>query len=134
MIKKEVNLQSVNGNLLQITGQTTIPFQIGGIKMSHSFYVVSDMNRNVILGRDWLILNGVRFYFDLSCLRVQNKYIPLQENIHIASVLRLSNKTLLKPQTAYVCWTKDSINVAQTLIYMKFQPWIQALLVHNQEL
>jgi hypothetical protein len=134
LIKKEVNLQSVNGNLLQITGQTTIPFQIGGIKMSHSFYVVSDMNRNVILGRDWLILNGVRFYFDLSCLRVQNKYIPLQENIHIASVLRLSNKTLLKPQTAYVCWTKDSINVAQTLIYMKFQPWIQALLVHNQEL
>jgi hypothetical protein len=102
--------------------------------MSHSFYVVSDMNRNVILGRDWLIPNGVRFYFDLSCLRVQNKYIPLQEYIHIASVLRLSNKTLLKPQTAYVCWTKDSINVTQTLIYMKFQPWIQALLVHNQEL
>jgi len=106
LIKKEVNLQSVNGNLLQITGQATIPFQIGGIKMSHSFYVVSDMNRNVILGHNWLIQNGVRLYFDLSCLRVQNKYIPLQEDIHIASVLRLSNKTLLKPQTAYVCWTK----------------------------
>jgi hypothetical protein len=106
LIKKEVNVQSVNGNLLEITGQTIIPFQIGGIKMSHSFYVVSDMNRNVILGRDWLIQNGVRLYFDLSCLKVQNTYIPLQEDIHIVSVLRLSNKTLLKPQTAYVCWTK----------------------------
>ena len=30
----------------------------------------------------------------------------MQEDIHISSVLRLSNKTLLKPQTAYVCWTK----------------------------
>ena len=30
----------------------------------------------------------------------------MQEDIHISSVLRLSNKTLLKPQTAYVCWIK----------------------------
>ena len=81
-------------------------FQSGGIKMSHSFYVASDMNRNVLLGRDWHIQNELRLYFDLSCLRVQNKHIPLQEDIHIASVLRLSNKTLLKLQTAYVCWTK----------------------------
>jgi hypothetical protein len=73
LIKKEVNLQSLNRNLLQITGQTTIPFQSGGIKMSHSFYVASDMNRNVILGRDWHIQNGVRLYFDLSCLSVQDK-------------------------------------------------------------
>ena len=74
--------------------------------MSHSFYVVSDMNRHVMLGRDWLIQSGVRLYFDLSCLRVHNTYMPLQEDIHIASCLRLSNKTLFKPQTAYVCWTK----------------------------
>ncbi len=70
--------------MLQITDQTTIPFQSGGIKMSHSFYVVSDMNRNVMLGRDWLIQSGVRLYFDLSCLRVHNTYMPLQEDIHIS--------------------------------------------------
>jgi hypothetical protein len=36
-------------------------FQSGGIKMSHSFYVASDMNRNVLLGRDWHIQNELRF-------------------------------------------------------------------------
>lgn len=45
--------------------------------MSHVFYVVSDMNRNIILGRDWLVKNGVRLYYDLGCLRVGNIYTNL---------------------------------------------------------
>ena len=94
------------------------------------------MNRNVMLGRDWLIQRGVRLYFDLSCLRVHNTYMPLQEDIHIASCLRLSNKTLLKRKrhTSVGQKLENSINVTQILIYMKFQQCLQALLVHNQEL
>ena len=42
-----------------------------------TFVVVNDMNRNVILGRDWLKENGVRIYFDLGLLRINNVYVKL---------------------------------------------------------
>ena len=71
LIKKEVHLQSVNGNSLNALGGVKIDFSIKSHKMSHVFYVVSDMNRNIILGRDWLVQNGVRLYYDLGCLRLE---------------------------------------------------------------
>ena len=55
LIKKEVYLQSVNGNSLNVLGGVKIDFSIKSYKMSHVFYVVSDINRNIILGRDWLV-------------------------------------------------------------------------------
>ena len=64
------------------------------------------MNRNIILGREWLKQNGVRIYFDLGYLRIRNTYIRLEEDIHISSLLRLARKTNLKPQTATVCTVK----------------------------
>ena len=36
----------------------------------HDFFVVKNLNRNAILGRDWLMQNGVRMYFDLGALRI----------------------------------------------------------------
>lgn len=60
--KSDVHLQSVNGGSLEIEGKVDLTFQIGGLTMSHPFYVVQGMNRNFILGRDWLIQNGVRIY------------------------------------------------------------------------
>lgn len=74
--------------------------------MSHVFYVVADMNRNIILGRDWLVQNGVRLYYDLGCLRVGNIYTNLEEDIHISSILRLSKEMIIKPQTSNVCLAK----------------------------
>jgi hypothetical protein len=50
--------------------------------MSHVFYVVANMNRNIILGRDWLVQIGVRLYYDLGCLRVGNIYTNLEEDIY----------------------------------------------------
>ena len=64
------------------------------------------INRNFILGRDWLVQNGVRLYFDLGFLRVGKTTVPLEEDIHIASPLRLGSTTVLKPQTATVCLGK----------------------------
>ncbi|CAC5408706.1 unnamed protein product [Mytilus coruscus] len=61
------------------------------------------MNRNVILGKDWLVQNGVRLYFDLGCLRIQKNYVPLEEDIHVASIVRLTVNAVLKPQTINVC-------------------------------
>ena len=64
------------------------------------------INRNFILGRDWLVQNGVRLYFDLVFLRVAKTTVPLEEDIHIASLVRLGSTTVLKPQTATVCLGK----------------------------
>lgn len=71
--------------------------------MSHKFYVVANMNRKAILGRDWLVENGVRLYFDLGCLRVHDVYVTLEEDIHINSVVKLQQDTIIKPQSVQIC-------------------------------
>ena len=117
--KKKVNLQSVNGNSLNCVGSIDIEFSIKSVKMNHTFYVVSDMNRNVILGRDWLVKNGVRLYFDLGMLRVGDVYANLEEDIHISSILRLKSKTVLKPQTSNICFVKlkKSFQLSKSRLY-----------------
>ena len=70
---------------------------------THGFYVSPSINRNFILGRDWLVQNGVRLYFDLGILKYGDTTVPLEEDIHIASLVRLGSKTVLKPQSATVC-------------------------------
>ena len=45
-------------------------------------------------------------YFDLGFLRIGETSIPLEEDIHTASLIRLRSKTLLKPQTATLCFGK----------------------------
>jgi hypothetical protein len=49
-------------------------FKIGPIKRTHSFFVVENINGSAILGRDFLIQNGVGLY-DLIFLRIGNHYI-----------------------------------------------------------
>jgi hypothetical protein len=61
------------------------------------------MNRNVILGKDWLTQNGVRLYFDLGCLRIGKCYVSLEEDIKIAYIVRCAKDAVLKPQTVNVC-------------------------------
>ena len=96
---KKPFLHSVNGDPLRVDGCAEVVFDIGGIKMSHSFFIVRDMNRKLILGGDWLQKNGVRLYYDLGCIRVNQTYVPLQEDIHISSVVRVHSKTKITPQT-----------------------------------
>ncbi|CAG2230048.1 unnamed protein product [Mytilus edulis] len=67
-------------------------------------------NRNAILGRDWLVKFGVRVYFDLGCLRINKTYVPLVEDIHIASIVRLAQTTVFKPQTSNICYVKGNKN------------------------
>ena len=45
------------------------------------------MNRNIILGRDWLVQIG---------------YVPIEEDMHITSIVRFKIATIRKPQTANV--------------------------------
>ena len=74
--KKHVNLQSVSGSYLKVKGYAEMEFELKGEKLKHKFYVVDNMNRNLILGRDWMIDNQIRIYYDLCCLRIGNTYVP----------------------------------------------------------
>ena len=61
----------------------------------------------MLLGLDWLKTNNVRIYFDLKCLRIKGKhYVNLEEDIHIASTVRLKKICLIKPQSALICHGK----------------------------
>ena len=74
--------------------------------MNHTFIVASGINKNVILGKDWLSKVGVRLYFDLQKLRVGKTYVPLQPDIHIHAIVRLKDELVMKPQTSYTCTGK----------------------------
>ena len=106
LLKKNAKLQSVSGACLKIDGYITLTFQIGDTEITHPFYVLPSINRNFILGRDWLVQNGVRLYFDLGFLKICETKVPLEENIHIASLVCVRLTTILKPQTATVCLGK----------------------------
>ena len=56
---------------------------------------------------DWLRHNDVRLYFDLKLMRIQGKtYCKLEEDIHIASTVRMQHTEILKPNSAKVCYGK----------------------------
>ena len=105
LLKKNINLQSANGTRLQVDGCVNVNFRIGGTEVSQDFYVVRDLNRNMILGLDWLKQNNVRIYFDLKSLRINGKTYVM-EDIHVASTVRMKNTCVLKPNTACVCYGK----------------------------
>lgn len=88
----------VDGSPLDIDGVARISFIIGGNSVVQDFYVTRSMSRNVILGRDWLLSNGVRLYFDLKSLRIKNAYVPLEEDVHISSVEKGTNCRLASLQ------------------------------------
>lgn len=96
--RKRLNLMGVDGSPLDIDGVARISFIIGGNSVVQDFYVTRSMSRNVILGRDWLLSNGVRLYFDLKSLRIKNAYVPLEEDVHISSVEKGTNCRLASLQ------------------------------------
>ena len=96
VFKKKAHLQSVN------EGCANIAIQIGKTEVTQLFYIVKDMNRNAILGKDWLTQNGVRLYFGLGSLRIGKCYVSLEEDIKIASIVRCAKDAVLKPQTVNV--------------------------------
>ena len=98
--RTDVSLQSANGSSIKVLGSIDLDFKIAGIKLKHEFIVVTDLNRNIILGRDFLMKNKVRIYCDLHKLKLQNAYVPLENDVHISAISRLNKTITLKPQTA----------------------------------
>ena len=52
-------LQSLKGDSIDVDGCASLKYEIGRKKQGHEFFVIVEMNRNIILGRDWL--NGLVF-------------------------------------------------------------------------
>ena len=68
------------------------------------------LNRNIILGRDFLQQNQVRLFFDLNKTRMRNNYVDLKEDSHIASLVRLKQKIVVRQKTIVVCTAKLNHN------------------------
>ena len=48
---------------------------------------------------------------DQKCIRIDDKhYVNLEEDIHIATTVRMKRDCLIKPQTAVVCYGKVKEN------------------------
>ena len=106
LFREKPNLQAVNGGSLSVLGRVNITFSMNGLALTHDFYVTSGLNRNFILGRDFLKTNGIRLYFDLGCLRFKKTYVQLQEDLHISSILRMDRDMTVKPQTVAICFVR----------------------------
>ena len=105
--KQKVNLQAVNGDRLQVDECATIKLKLGGRNFHQKFYVVDGLNRNVILGRDWIVDNKVVLYFnELRSMKIGQVYVPLEEDIHISALVGAANTVVIKPHTAIVCRAK----------------------------
>ena len=70
---KKISLQSANGSVLKCDSCVCVQFCIGGTKMSQDFCVIRELNRNMILGLDWLKDNNARIYMDLTWILCKNK-------------------------------------------------------------
>ena len=103
---KNIKLQSVNGEQIQTKGTARIPFKIGKLKLEYTFHIVDQINRCCILGRDWLVDNGVRLYYDINKLRIKGIYVDLEQDIHIASILRAQQTLTLEPNSVIITHSK----------------------------
>ena len=92
-------LQGAGGKPLQVKGITEITFKLGKKEYSQTCYVIKEASRNLILGVDFLKKNQARIYFDLEKIRLNDEYIDLDQDIHIASVVRMASDVTLPPQS-----------------------------------
>lgn len=105
------SLQAANGNSLIAIGYVNISFKISGLTLDHKLYVTKGLNRNMILGRDWLKKNNVRLYFDLGLMRIDGKvYAELKEDLHISTIVRTPKKLIMRPNTVTVFYGKINNN------------------------
>lgn len=64
---------------------------------SHNFYVVRNLNMNVVLRRDLLQQNEVRIYFDLRTICLGDECVALKKDRDISSIARIARTVTLNP-------------------------------------
>ena len=91
-------LQGAGGRPLKVKGVTELAFSLGKQHFLQTCYVISDASRNLILGVDFLKKHKARIYFDLEKLRLNGEYVDLDQDVHIASVVRIAADITLPPK------------------------------------
>ena len=100
--RSNIALHSANGSKMNVKGTATLDFKIAGMKLRQDFLIVSDLSRSAILGRDFMIRNKARILFDINKVCINKMYIPMERDVHLASLARTVEEIVLKPQTAYL--------------------------------
>ena len=93
----------VQGESIDVDACASLKYEIGRGKQEREFSVVPEMNRNIILGRDWLKQFHVCMYYDLGCIRIGKSYVKMEEDINISSLARLTAHTIIRLQTGKFC-------------------------------
>ena len=51
--RASAHLESVDGTALSLKGKVELIFEMKSLKLTHTFFVVDGINRNILLGDDW---------------------------------------------------------------------------------
>ena len=113
--KTQVLIQSVCGDSMQVSGSVNLQFNIGNETLEQTFYIVPDMNRNCILGRDCLIKHGVRMHWDVLGFSVGKSFFPIEQDIHISSLVCVASQVILKPRSVTYLTAKTKVSNDKSL-------------------
>ena len=100
------SLHCANGGPLHIKGVTELNFKLGEEMFTHTFYVVTNLFRNCLLGNDFLEKEGAVINLQIMKLRINKAYVNLENDVHIATVVRSVKTVILRPNTATVLEVK----------------------------
>ena len=101
--KQSELLQSVIGDSIDVDGYASLKYELGREKQDHEFFVVRQINRNIILGGDWLKQFGVCISYNLGCIRMSKSYVKMEGDGCISSLARLTAHTIIRLQRGEFC-------------------------------
>ena len=102
-------LRGVNGNKLQNMGTIELELDFNGYLVKHTFIVSRDITRNCLIGRDFMINNDVRLYYDLGAMKFGevSPYIALVRDVHVNSIVRINKSFVIPPQSVMRVYAKS---------------------------
>ena len=100
----QVTLRAATGDALAVAGEMEVKFRLGRENLSHAFIVADNISRNGILGRDCLKAHGMKLDFENNILEVKGEQVSLEHDAYLASLVRVTNRRTLRPQTSTLVW------------------------------
>ena len=96
---KVLSIQGVSGQCLQVIGQITVSVVANRLKLSHTFQVIKDLPKTVILGVDFLSDHKASINWTNNTLQIQNGLteIPIQVQNSPAHLVKTINTVSIPP-------------------------------------
>src|SRR6266496_180773 len=83
-----VNVFAANGNPIPVLGSTRMHFKINGTALTADFLVTDDVDE-IMLGYDWLEIQGCRWHFDEYSIILHGMTVPLHNRVSRISCKRV---------------------------------------------